>query len=243
MDITSKDSFSLDNVECSFVGLYCDTPPIQMLAEEVGNNYNIGSDTEMYVSDDLFKDITFRFNCYSFKRSNFSMHYVYEYLRNKKELRISRDDGWYWKVRSITCTPTASYDGKKIKYQINIKCDPWKYMDEDTPVNVTQSVTNVVCGGTRYCKPLYKLTLSAYTGTGMFSVNTQQVSIIIPTSMDSNILYIDSEKQIAYDGSQNPQMRTTLTNGIYPFMNVGNNIVTFGGIVESIEIKRNQRCY
>ena len=241
MDIISTDYFMLDDLSCSDAGLWCDTPPIQSLAEEVGTSYQIGSDTDMYVPDDSYKDITFKFICYAFNKSNFSTVTVNEFLHGKKELRISRNDGFYWKIRSISCTPSHTYDGHKIKYQINIKCEPWRYVDNETPANVTENVTNVQCGGTRYCKPLYKIHLSALTGTGTFAVGDQQVSIIIPTSMDSDVLYIDSSKQIAYD--DNLVMRTLYTSGIYPYMDVGQNIVTFGGIVGSIEIKRNQRCY
>jgi phage-related protein len=241
MVIESVDYFMLDEVSSNDVGLWCDTPPIQPLGDENGTSYQIGSDTDMYVSDDSYKDITFKFICYGFNKNAYSALTVYEFLRGKKELRISRQDGFYWKIRSVSCTPSQSYDGHKIKYQISIKCEPWRYIDDETIVNVTQTLTQVQCGGTRFCKPLYALHLSALTGTGTLGVGDQQVSIIIPTSMGSNTLYIDSERQIAYDG--NLVIRTQLTAGIYPFMDVGMNIVSFGGIVEGVEIKRNQRCY
>ena len=243
MEVTSVDSFTLDDISCSEIGLWCDTPPIQVLGEMNGTNYQVGSDTDMYVSDDSYKDITFRFTAYAFFKTDFDMHTVYDFLRGKSELRMSRNDGYFWKIRSISCNPTQTQDGQKIKFQISIKCAPWRYVDNETPVNVTQSGTNVACGGTRFCKPLYKLTLSAYTGTGAFTVNGQQVTIVIAESMGTDTLYIDSEKQIAYDGSQNPQMRTPLTSGIFPWMSVGNNAVTFGGIISSIQVTRRQRCY
>lgn len=46
---------------------------------------------------------------------------------------------------------------------------------------------------------------------------------------------------IAYDG--NNVIRTKNTSGYFPFMSIGNNTVSFGGIVSSVDIKRNERCY
>jgi hypothetical protein len=69
MEVTSKDWFALDGVSCGTVGLYCDTPPVQIMAERKGQNYYVGSDEEVYKDDDSFSDISFRFNCYAFFRN------------------------------------------------------------------------------------------------------------------------------------------------------------------------------
>ena len=53
--------------------------------------------------------------------------------------------------------------------------------------------------------------------------------------------FSDSEKQIAYAG--NNAIYTKYTSGIFPWMGVGQNYVSFGGIVGSVTIKRNERCY
>lgn len=241
MEVSSIDNFALDGVSCSTVGLWCDTPPIQVLSTERGSTYKVGTDEDMFVSDDSFDDISFRFTAYAFFADDFDQSEVYAFLRNKKKLTISRNDGYYWKIRTITCTPSQSQDGKKIKYQITVKCAPWRYVDNEAKVTVSQSGTNVECGGTRYCKPIYKITLSAYSGTGSMTVNNQQVTVVIPQTMGTLTFYIDSEKMLAYDG--NNVVRTMYTSGIFPWMAVGNNAVSFGGIVESIEIQRNQRYY
>ena len=240
MEVNSVDSFSLDGVSCASVGLWCDTPPIQVLSEERGNNYRVGADEDLFAPDDSFADIQFRFTAYAFFADDFDTSVVYAFLRGKTKLTMSRNTGYYWKIRSITCNPSQTQDGKKIKYQITIKCAPFRYVDNEEVVTLTEAA-NVQNAGTRYCKPKYTLHLSALTGTGSFTVNGQQVTISIPETMASYTLVVDSENQIAYDG--NKVIRTQLTSGIYPYMNLGNNWTTFGGIISSIDIQRNQRLY
>ena len=55
MEITSVDFFALDGISCSDVGLWCDTPPIQVLADERGNNYQVGADVAVGEHDALGK--------------------------------------------------------------------------------------------------------------------------------------------------------------------------------------------
>ena len=241
MEITTfNDGFSLDGVSCGTVGLWCDTPPIQILAEEKGSYYSVGRDTELYASDDSYKDISFKFTCYAWFSEDFDTSNIYAFLHGKKKLSMTRNDGYYWKIRSVSCTPSEKMDGKRIKYQITFKCAPWRYFDNEAVVTLT-GAENVQNAGTRFCMPKYTLHLSALTGIGSFTVNGQQVTITIPTTMGSNVLVVDSENAIAYDG--NNVIRTQYTSGIYPYMNLGNNWTTFGGIISSIDIQRNERCY
>ena len=60
MEVTSKDWFALDGVSCESVGLYCDTPPVQIMAERRGQAYQVGQDEDQYKDDDSFADISFR---------------------------------------------------------------------------------------------------------------------------------------------------------------------------------------
>lgn len=244
MEVNSVDSFSLDGVSCASVGLWCDTPPIQVLAEEKGNSYAVGKDEEMYISDDSFRDIQFRITAYAFFTDDFDTSSVYAYLRGKKRLSLSRNTGYYWKIRSISCSATEKADGKRIKYQITVKCAPFRYVDNEETVTLT-GAGQVQNAGTRYCMPVYTLHLSASSGTATLTVNGQSVSINIPQSIGSTTFVIDAENQIAYSiGTGNSKtVRTMLTSGIYPYMSVGNNYVTFSGIIQSVDIQRNERCY
>ncbi len=240
MEVTSVDFFALDGISCSDVGLWCDTPPIQVLADERGNNFQVGADEDLYRSDDSFSDIQFRFTAYAFFADDFDQSNVYAFLHGKSKLTMSRNSGYYWKIRSISCSPSQSQDGKKIRYQITIRCAPFRYVDNEEVITLT-SPENVQNAGTRYCKPVYTLHLTSAEGAGSITVNGQTVAINIPVTTGSTDFVIDSEKQISYAG--NNAIYTKYTSGIFPWMGVGQNYVTFGGIVGSVTIRRNERCY
>lgn len=241
MEVTSKDFFALDGISCSDIGLWCDTPPIQVLAEERGKNYQVGADEDIYKSDDSYGDIQFRFTAYAFFADDFDQSNVYAFLHGKSKLTMSRNSGYYWKIRSISCNPSQSVDGQRIRYQITVKCAPFRYVDNEEEITLT-SAGNIQNAGTRYCKPVYTLHLNDSTGTGTLDVNGQTVSINLPQYATlTKTLVIDSEKQLAYDGDN--VIQTKHTSGIYPWMSVGENYVSFGGIIDSVTIKRNERCY
>lgn len=241
MEVTSKDFFALDGISCSGVGLWCDTPPIQVIADERGNSYQVGADEDIYKSDDSYGDIQFRFTAYAFFADDFDQSNVYAFLHGKSKLTMSRNSGYYWKIRSISCNPSQSVDGQRIRYQITVKCAPFRYVDNEEEITLT-SAGNIQNAGTRYCKPVYTLHLSSRTGSGTLSVNGQDVAISLQNyDILNNTLVIDSEKQLAYDGDN--VIQTRHTSGIYPWMGVGENFVSFGGIIDSVTIKRNERCY
>lgn len=239
MEVNSKDFFALDGISCSDVGLWCDTPPIQVMAEERGKNYQVGADEDLYRSDDSFSDIQFRFTAYAFFAEDFDQSNVYAFLHGKSKLTMSRNDGYYWRIRSISCTPAQSQDGLRIRYQITIRCAPFRYIDDEEDITLTEA-GNVQNAGTRYCKPVYTLTITG-AGTGTLTVNGQTVVVNIPFGAGGGTFTIDSEKQLAYDG--NNAIHTQYTSGIFPWMNVGNNFVQFGGVVSGVTIKRNERCF
>lgn len=240
MEVTSVDFFALDGISCSDVGLWCDTPPIQVLADERGNNFQVGADEDLYRSDDSFNDIQFRFTAYAFFAEDFDQSNVYAFLHGKSKLTMSRNIGYYWKIRSISCNPSQSVDGQRIRYQITVKCAPFRYVDNEEEITLT-SPANVQNAGTRYCKPVYTLHLTSAEGAGSITVNGQTVAINIPVTTGSTDFVIDSERQIAYAG--NNSIYTKYTSGIFPWMGVGQNYVSFGGIVGSVTIQRNERCY
>ena len=239
MEVTSRDFFALDGISCSDIGLWCDTPPIQVMAEERGKNYQVGADEDIYKSDDSYGDIQFRFTAYAFFADDFDQSAVYAFLHGKSKLTMSRNDGYYWRIRSISCSPSHSQDGLKIRYQITIRCAPFRYIDDEEDITLTEA-GNVQNAGTRYCKPVYTLTITG-AGTGTLTVNGQTVVINIPFGDGGGTFTIDSEKQLAYDG--NNQIHTHYTSGIFPWLGIGNNYVQFSGIISSVDIKRNERCF
>lgn len=242
MEVTSRDWFALDGVSCDTVGLYCDTPPVQIMAERKGQSYYVGGDEELYKDDDSFSDISFRFNCYAFFPEDFDTSAVFAYLQGRKKLTMSRNDGYYFRIRNIQCSTSEKADGSRIKYQITVKCAPFRYIDDEEAVVITGSGV-VMNNGTRYCKPIYTITLSANYGQGTLTVNGHQLTITIPESnpVSDGKFIVDADIEMAY--GTNGSNRTMQTAGIFRFLAVGQNAVTLGGICQSISIKRNGRCY
>ena len=218
------------------------TPP--PMASRRYNTYRVGSDADLIVSDESYNNIAYSITARVIGQTeSLDNSVLYAFLQGAQTLRLSRLPLYEFRIKKVNgINPQVRNNGNEIIYQISFELAPWKYTAFEPAITLS-SAGNVANGGTRYCKPKYKLNLSSSTGTGAFSVNGQQVTLIIPVAMGSNVLIVDSENQIAYDGGSSPQMRTQLTSGIYPWMNPGNNYVTFGGIVGSIEIQRNQRSY
>lgn len=242
MEVTSVDYFSLDGVSCQTVGLYCDTPPVQIMARQRGQKYAVGQDEDIYVPDDSYNDISLAFSCYAFKPDDFDTSQIYAYLHGKTKLTYTRNDGYYYKIRSFTVNASERYDGSCIKYTITFTCKPFRYIDNEETVTVTgrDVVTNE---GTRYCKPIYTITTSSQTGNGSISVNGQALTFTATQSkpIGNKKLIVDAERMIVYDDLERNRMM--ITSGFLPFMNVGNNVVALSGIATSVVIQMNERCY
>lgn len=242
MEVTSVDYFSLDGVSCETVGLYCDTPPVQIMAQQRGQKYAVGQDEDIYVPDDSYNDITLSFSCFAFKPDDFDTSAVYAYLHGKTKLTYTRNAGYYYKVRSFTVSVSERYDGSCIKYQITFTCKPFRYIDGEEIIDIEG--TGVVWNdGTRYCKPIYTITTSALTGNGSISVNGQVFTFAATQSkpIGNKKLIIDAERMLVYDGLERNRMM--ITSGFLPFLSVGNSMVSLNGIAESVTIQRNERCY
>ena len=242
VEITSPDSFSIDNVPCSDVGLYCDTPPVQSMQESRITEYRTGSDEDYAVDDDSYGDIQLKFVCYVFAPDNFDTSAVYQYLRSGKKLRYSRNSGYYYKIKDVKCSAVEKYDGKRLKYTITFTVAPFKFIDNEEVIELSSG--GIVNGsGTRYSKPLYKLILGRQIAGSTFTVNGQQFIIDIPldVTIADGILYLDAENDIVYDKAGNNCMM--YTTGDIQYMSTGQNSISWTGDITSVTIKRNGRCY
>jgi len=123
------------------------------------------------------------------------------------------------------------------RFVIIFNCRPFKYSEANDVIDITSGLgTSVSNQGTVISRPLIK----AYcTGDGSFVINGREVAL---TDIDKPYVVIDSELEEAYfvvDGvlsNANNNMA-----GEFPFLDVGNNIVTFTGGVTRLEITPNWR--
>ena len=235
-----NDDFWINGVSARSIGITTVDPLVPPpMASRRYNTYQIGSDTDLVDADDSFDDITYPITMRVIGRpGSLDNSALYAFLANARTLRLSRLKGYEFRVQEIAgISPTMRAKGNEMIYNVSFKLAPWKYVSDEPEITLTEA-GNVQNAGTRYCKPVYKLTITG-AGTGTLTVNGQTVVVNIP--FGSGTFTIDSEKQLAYDGSN--AIHTQYTSGIFPWMNVGNNFVQFGGVVSGVTIKRNERCF
>ena len=237
-----NDDFWINGVSARSVGITTVDPLVPPpMASRRYNTYQIGSDTDLVDADDSFDDITYPITMRVIgKPGSLDNSALYAFLAGARTLRLSRLKQYEFRVQKIAgITPSMRSKGNEMIYNVSFKLAPWKYVADEPEITLT-AAGNVQNAGTRYCKPVYTLHLNG-AGTGLLTVNGQTVSVSIPVGTSITDFIIDSEKQIAYDG--NNVIRTKLTSGIFPWLGIGNNYVQFSGIISSVDIKRNERCF
>ena len=237
-----NDDFWINGVSARSVGITTVDPLVPPpMASRRYNTYQIGSDTDLVDADDSFDDITYPITMRVIgKPGSLDNSALYAFLAGARTLRLSRLKQYEFRVQKIAgITPSMRSKGNEMIYNVSFKLAPWKYVADEPEITLT-AAGNIQNAGTRYCKPVYTLHLNG-SGTGLLTVNGQTVSVSIPVGTSITDFIIDSEKQIAYDG--NNVIRTKLTSGIFPWLGIGNNYVQFSGIISSVDIKRNERCF
>jgi phage-related protein len=198
----------------------------------------------MIVPDDSYDDIAYPVTLrIAGEPERFDNSALYALLHGARQLKISQLPRYFFRVKRISgITPTARLRGNEFTYNLTFTLSPFKYIDAEPTVELTGGGV-VLNNGTRYCKPVYTLTMSANSGQGTLTVNGRQVTITIPETdeLADGRFIVDADLEMAYgtDGSN----RTMQTAGIFRFLAVGQNAVTLGGICQSVNIKRNGRCY
>ena len=230
-EFTSPDFFKINGVSCETVGLYCDSPPVPGMPRRRGESYVTGGDTDAFVPDDSFEDVTYTLRAHTFENTSVDKSAIYAFISEARTLEISRCEDVYFKVHYAEVTGVSSKaDGFIHTYSIGFKLAPFKYF---TANDWTAPVSNLIVNpGNRYCRPLYRIQGGNNT---TLTVNGQNL-VIAGGGAD---YYIDSERMIAYDSNNDNIMPKT--TGIFPYMSPGNNIITVTS--GSVLVKLNARCW
>ena len=235
----TNDYFFINGVRCDTVGLSCDTPPIPAMAVQNYTEWVTGKDTPNATPDGTYNNVQYTLTAYVFLDSTpHDTAAIYSYFANARTLTISRLTGYYYKIQKVnSITPTVKYDGKSIVYKISLTLAPFKYYIDNTETTVTGgSITNP---GTRYSRPIYKITGRASGNTTTkLTVNGQQLTLSDLTDASTTI-YIDTERMLIYDQANTNLMEKS--SGILPFLAPGVNTaaVTAG----TLAITGNWRSY
>lgn len=219
-NITSADYFYVNNVSSASVGLYVDTPPVPPMAKQRVTTWSTGVDADGHSPDDVYENIKITVSAYSFFPETFDFSAVYAFLADARTLMFSRFPNRLLKVVQVDAVqPQPKWDGKRITLKISFTCEPFKYhaINPETPTP-QHSIDNP---GTRYSRPIYKLTLAKCDNGYTLSVNGQVCTI---SGGAPSPFWIDTTRMIAYD--ENGVNQTQLTNGIYPFLSPGTNLLS-----------------
>lgn len=123
------------------------------------------------------------------------------------------------------------------RFVIIFNCRPFKYSAINEIIDITSGMgTSVLNRGTVESRPVIKVYC---TGSGSFTINGRKVEL---TDIDNTFVVIDSELEEAYfiEGGVLLNANNNMA-GVFPILDVGNNIVTFNGGVTKLEIIPNWR--
>lgn len=234
----------IDGVSARSLGLIVDPLSPPPMAAQRYATYAVGGDQDLSVPDDSFDDIAYPVTLrIAGEPERFDNSALYALLHGAQQLKISQLPRYFFRIKRISgITPAARLRGNELTYNLTFTLAPFKYIDAEPTVELTGGGA-VVNNGTRYCKPVYTLTMSANYGQGTLTVNGHAVTITIPESdhLTDGRFIVDADLEMAY--SPDGKNRTMQTAGIFRFLAPGQNAVTLGGICQSVSIKRNGRCY
>lgn len=230
-----SDWFKINGISSNSLGLLVDTPSVPPMARRRFSSYQTGSDEDGTYSDGTFEDITYNLTFYTIARQDFDNTDIYSFLADAETLEISRLSGYYYKIRQLALdNPENLFRGEKIRYRLNFRLAPFRYFAEKPPISLINGGT-VQNNGTRYSKPIFEI-----VGSGNISLNVNGQNFEVKGLENRQKIIVDSSKYITYSGNELFHNRTV---GQYPLLNVGENVVSWGGNVEKVEISLNERCY
>lgn len=231
--VSETEKFTLDGVSSDTLGLYCDYLPPMPLAEQQYTDYNTGADETSTTPDDVFKNITYNIRFYTFLPDDYNDSAIKAFCLNKKILTLSRFPDYYFKIRKISLTAADGTGyGKRIDYTLSLVLAPFKYVTTN-PWIVLQANDTILNEHTRYSKPEFEI-----TGTGNIALTVNGVELSVDGLTSGQTIIIDSSRHIVYSGTS---LLTGKTNGRYPLLGIGNNIISWTGNITDIKCRANWR--
>ena len=236
--VNDTEKFTLDGVSSDTLGLFCDYLPPVPMAEQLYTTYNTGADEMGTTPDDVFNDIRYQIRFYTFLPDNYNDTDIKAFCQGKSILTLSRCPEYFFKIRrmSLAVVDSIGY-GKRIDYVLTLTLAPFRYSTDNDWLDLSETISHSTIYNmhSRYSKPTLQI-----TGSGAITLTCQDVEFKI-TGLDTDqTVIVDSTRQITYSGNQ---LWTYKTDGIYPLLNVGTNILEITGTVSDVLIKGNWRDY
>lgn len=241
LGVISKDWFKFDGVVSDTMGLYCDTPAVPPMARRRYQTYKYGNDEDGVFADDAYENVRYTLTAYRFPMSqtaDISQEEIYAWIQSAKTLEISRNYGFYFKIRQIgDIAPTIRHDGMRIDYRIPMVLSPFRYMTHNPEIDLADGGGLVENEGTRYSKPI--ITCQVLSTPATLTTNGEVLTINI-----TGDITIDSERMLVYKTENGVKTACTqYTQGKLPMLSVGTNLIQGSNNMGNIYCKVNGRCY
>lgn len=234
---SDTDIFTLDGVSSDSVGVFVDYLAPMPLAEQRYTDSNVGEDEQITTPDDVFSNITYQINFYTFIPENYNDAAIKAFCFGKSKLTLSRYPDYYFKIRKVSLQAADGLGiAKRVDYVLTLTLAPFRYATDEY-----NGWTSIVAGDdiynnyTRYSKPLIEV-----KGTGNIKVTVNGSDFTVNGLNSNQTIYIDSQRHITYSGST---LLTGKTDGKYPLFNVGRNSISWTGTVATVRYKGNWRDY
>lgn len=239
--IRTREYFFIGSTKSTSVGLNVESLQPPAMASQRYTQWSNGKDVDFVSNDDTFDDVQYDIEARLLRAPDkYDSADVYALFANARTLSLSVIPGYYYKIHkvlSITPSADSAYRGNEIRYLISLQLAPFKYHIDNTEQTITGgTITNP---GTRYSRPVYKITgRTSGNTTTKLTVNGQQLTLSELTDASTTI-YIDTERMLIYDQANTNLMEKS--SGILPFLAPGVNTaaVTAG----TLSITGNWRSY
>lgn len=247
--VTTRDNITINGVSARYVGLCANMPQPVPPAKQRYTAYNVGGDTDFVDVDDSYENVSYTVSLRRLLQpQDLRGGDVYAWLAGANRLELTRNPGRYYRVQAVDAVdPTAPEQlrGQEVGFRITFLLAPFAYHTENTPVTMGLD-PEIINPGTRYSRPLYKIT---HSGTGCNLVVNGEILTVKPwtsknglTTLPPSPIWIDAERMVAYTISGTDMINATkYTDGAFPFLNPGRNTAYTTG--DSLEITGNWRDY
>ena len=192
-----------------------------------------GRNGDLHIDNGRFNNIEITYPAFITKHFEHNYAHLKTFLLSKRGYQRLEDTyhpDFYRRARFVgNITPVMSTLNKAGSFDLTFDCDPRRFFLSGEIVITLNADGNITNLSQFPALPLIR----AY-GTGSMTVN----GITVQIQTADGYTDIDSELQEAYKGSTNCNNNIILTNGAFPELAPGTNVITFTGLTK-LEIKPN----
>lgn len=220
-------------------GLCCDKTPSNPLPQRNITFSEVSErDGSICEDDETYKDITISISCWLVDNNNLpdKIDEIKAWLAGGEgDLILNTQPNKKYIARVIEQIDITQEYRALGKFQIIFRCQPFKYLVSNDPIEITTTPYNLLNNGWN-CEPIIKV-----YGTGNITLTINDTIIILTGITDYIILDSVIEHAYKYDENNNEDNCNSLMKGEFPKFKNGNNTISFTGGVTKLEVTPNFR--